>query len=68
MAKKKEIKRLYRAGPKESMIAGVCAGIADYFEIDPTVVRLAWVVMTMLTFFWPGIIGYLILWVIMPRK
>ncbi|MBS3087679.1 PspC domain-containing protein [Candidatus Pacearchaeota archaeon] len=65
---KKNIKRLYRADKKDSMLGGVCAGIADYFEVDPTVVRLVWVVMTMLTVFGPGIIGYIVMWIIMPRR
>jgi phage shock protein PspC (stress-responsive transcriptional regulator) len=49
------------------MIGGVCAGIADYFEVDPTLVRLLWVLMTVFTF-GVGFFGYLIMWVIMPRK
>lgn len=63
----KRIKRLYRASVSESMIGGVCAGIADYFVIDPTLVRLLWVLMTVLSA-GVGIFGYLIMWVIMPRK
>lgn len=63
----KKIKRLYRAAEKDSMIGGVCAGIAEYFEADPTLVRLAWVVLTILT--WgTGLVGYLIMWIIMPRR
>ncbi len=66
MAKKK-VKRLYRASPRESMIGGVCAGIANYFEVDPTLIRLGWIIMTM--FSWGmGIIAYLIMWIIMPRR
>ena len=64
---KKKIKRLYRAAEKDSMIGGVCAGIADYFMIDPTLVRLIWVLMTILSA-GVGFFGYLIMWVIMPRK
>ena len=63
----KKIKRLYRAKEKDSMIAGVCAGIADYFKVDPTLVRLGWVVVTMLSV-GIGIVGYLIMWAITPRK
>lgn len=67
MVKKKSVKRLYRADEKGSMIGGVCGGIAEYFEVDPTLIRLAWVVLTMFSF-GAGIIGYLIMWIIMPRK
>jgi phage shock protein C len=63
----KKIKRLYRASEKDSMIAGVCGGIAEYFEADPTLVRLAWAVLTILSF-GAGILGYLIMWIITPRK
>ena len=49
------------------MVGGVCAGIANYFEVDPTLVRLIWVLMTVFSF-GTGIVGYLVMWAIMPRK
>jgi len=61
----KRVKRLYRAPEKDSVIAGVCAGIANYFEIDPVAVRLLWVVLTFGYGF--GILAYLVAWLIMPR-
>ena len=60
-------KRLYRASKKDSMIGGVCFGIADYFDIDPTLVRLFWVLMTIFSF-GVGFFGYLIMWIITPRE
>ncbi len=66
MAKKK-VKRLYRASEKNSMVGGVCAGIADYFDIDPTLVRLFWVVFVAIGF-GAGFLAYLVLWIIVPRK
>lgn len=62
----KKVRRLYRASEKDSMIAGVCAGIADYFNVDPTLVRIVWVLFT----FWMGfgIFAYLIAWIIIPRR
>jgi len=63
----KNIKRLYRAAEKDSMLGGVCAGIGNYFEADPTLVRLAWVLITVLSV-GVGILGYLIMWIITPRK
>ncbi len=63
----KKVKRLYRASEKDSMIGGVCAGIADYFNVDPTLIRLFWVLMTIFGF-GIGFFGYLIMWIIMPRK
>jgi phage shock protein C len=57
-------KRLYRSR-SERMIAGVCGGIAEYFNIDPTVVR----VIALATILLPGpsIIAYLIAWLIVPE-
>ncbi len=63
---RKKVKRLYRAAEKYSMVGGVCAGIADYFNVDPTIVRLLWI---LFIFGWgTGVLAYLILWVIVPRK
>jgi phage shock protein PspC (stress-responsive transcriptional regulator) len=57
-------KRLTRS-TNNQMIAGVAAGIANYFNVDPTIVRLIFVV-TALTG-GPGILAYLIMWVLMPE-
>ena len=48
------------------MIGGVCAGIADYFEWDITLVRIVYVLATFFTVFFGGLV-YLILWLIMPE-
>jgi phage shock protein C len=58
-------KRLYRSR-SERMIAGVCGGVADYFGIDPTLVRI----LALATFLVPGsgVIAYLIAWVIVPEE
>ncbi|MDR1760122.1 MAG: PspC domain-containing protein [Fibrobacter sp.] len=45
-------------------IAGVCGGLGEYFKIDPTVLRILWVVFTLLG--GAGIIAYLIFWFFMP--
>lgn len=59
------MKRLTR--PKNNkVIAGVCAGIANYFNIDPVLVRIIWLVL--LLFFGIGLFAYLLLWVVMPEK
>ncbi len=58
-------KRLYRS-KSEKMIAGVCGGLASYFGIDPTLVRLVFV---LLLFAPPsGLLIYLIMWLIMPLE
>ena len=63
----KKVKRLYRASEKDSVIGGVCAGIAEYFNIDPTLVRLLWAFATLISF-GSGIVAYLLFWMIVPRK
>lgn len=60
-----EHKRLYRSD--HSMIAGVCAGIAEYFGWDPTLVRIAYILLSIFTVF-SGVIVYLILWIVIPKK
>ena len=60
------MKRLYRSTDKK--IAGVCGGIAEYMDIDPTIVRLLIVVLGLITGVIPFCIGYIVAWVIVPRK
>ena len=57
-------KRLYKSNDNK-MIDGVCGGIAEYFSIDPTVVRLAWVLFC--TLGGSGIFAYIIAAIIIPR-
>jgi len=60
-------KRLMRSAT-DVKIAGVCAGVAEYFEVDPTVVRLVWVLLIIVPVpFVPAILGYLVAWIIMPK-
>jgi phage shock protein C len=59
-------KRLFRSH-KERMLAGVCGGIAEHFDMDPTVIRVLWVLVTVFTGFVPGIIAYIACWVIIPE-
>ena len=58
-------KRLTRSRT-ERMIAGVCGGIAEYIGIDPTLVRVIWVLITLMA--GVGALLYLILWVVMPLE
>lgn len=59
--------KLYRV-TEEKKIAGICAGIAEIYHFDVTLVRLATVFATALTGFWPGIVTYLIAWYLIPEK
>lgn len=58
------MKRLYRS-EKEKQLAGVCGGIAEYLEVDPTIVRVLWVIFMLLG--GSGILAYIICAVIMPK-
>ena len=59
-------KRIYK-DEKNKKILGVCAGLADYFQLDPTLVRIGWVIITLL-FFGAGIIIYFACGFIFPDK
>ncbi len=61
-----EAPRLMRSST-DVKIAGVCAGVAEYFGWDPTVVRILWVLLTLMPVpVFPGLVGYIIAWVVMP--
>ena len=63
---KGKTKKLYRS-KKDKVIAGVCGGIGKYASVDSNIVRLIWVIGTLLLF-GIGIIVYLIAWLILPEK
>ncbi|MBU9724700.1 PspC domain-containing protein [Diplocloster modestus] len=60
-----EQKKLYRSRSKR-MICGVCGGVGEYLNIDPTVIRLLWVVLSFVGF--AGIIAYIIAAIIIPEE
>ena len=62
-----EPKKLYRV-EQGKMLAGVCGGLAEYFNIDPSLVRILWVVITVFTAVFPSLIAYFICAAILPRK
>ncbi|MEO7386713.1 MAG: PspC domain-containing protein [Gammaproteobacteria bacterium] len=57
--------RLHRSR-NNRMIAGVCGGIAEWQGWDPTIVRLAYILLSVLSAAFPGILVYLVLWLITP--
>lgn len=61
------MKRLYRS-TDDKQVLGVCSGLARYFGVDPTLVRLAVVVVTIATGVVPGIVLYILAAVIMPEE
>jgi phage shock protein C len=56
-------KKLMRSST-DKKIAGVCAGLADYFDMDPTIIRLIWVLFFI--FGGMGLLAYVILWIVLP--
>jgi len=56
-------KRLMRSS-RDKKLGGVCAGLADYFDLDPTLVRVLWLLAVFLA--GTGILAYLILWIVLP--
>ncbi|KAB2941825.1 MAG: PspC domain-containing protein [Hyphomicrobium sp.] len=50
------------------LIAGVCGGIAKWLGWDPTLVRLGYVVLSVISVGFPGIIIYILLWILMPQE
>lgn len=50
------------------ILAGVCGGIADWLGWSPTVVRVLYVIVSVLSAAFPGIIVYLVLWLLMPKQ
>jgi phage shock protein C len=49
-------------------IAGVCGGIAEYFDLDPTLVRVVYVLLSIFSAGFPGTLVYIILWIVIPER
>jgi phage shock protein C len=61
-------KKLYRSN-KNKVFAGVCGGIGEYMEVDPVVIRLIWILVSMVAGFGiPGLFAYFISALIIPQK
>lgn len=60
-------KKLYRSS-KQRMIAGICGGLAEYFDMDVNIMRLLFVAISLLSVLFPMVIFYIIAWVIVPEK
>lgn len=58
-------KRLMRS--QDRVFAGVCGGLAEYFDFDPVLVRIAYAFLTLFTAFC-GLIFYIVLWIVMPER
>jgi phage shock protein PspC (stress-responsive transcriptional regulator) len=56
-------KRLMRSST-DKKIGGVCAGLADYFDLDPTILRVIWVLLVLCA--GSGLVFYIVLWIVLP--
>ena len=59
------MKKLHRSSNR--ILAGVCGGVAEYFGVDTTVIRIAYVVLSLFTAAFPGLLLYIIMMVLMPN-
>jgi phage shock protein C len=62
-----DFKRPLRRSRDDRMLAGVCGGLAEYLGIDPTLARVGFVVLSLLSAAFPGLLVYLLLWLIVPE-
>ena len=53
---------------KDKKIGGVCGGIADFFDIDPTLIRVVYVFLSFFSAAFPGVLLYVLLWAIIPNQ
>ena len=56
-------KRLMRSSA-DKKVAGVCAGLADYFDLDPTIIRVCWFLAALCAF--TGVVTYIVFWIVVP--
>ena len=61
------MKRLYKSDT-DKKIDGVCGGVGEYFDVDPTLVRVGYVFATFITGILPGVLAYIVLSIIIPKK
>jgi len=57
-------KKLYRS--KNKWLAGVCGGIAEYLNMDPTIIRVMWVILSLI--YGIGVLSYIIAWILIPKN
>lgn len=60
-------KNALRRSRRHRMLAGVCGGLADWLGWDPTLVRILYVVVSVCSAAFPGILVYVVLWIVMPE-
>ena len=63
-----DVRAPLRRSRRSRLIAGVCGGIAEWLGWDPTLVRILYVVVSVFSAAFPGLLVYLVLWLVMPRE
>lgn len=63
-----ELSRPLRRSRDDRVVAGVVGGLAHYFDIDPTMARVLYVVVSVLSAAFPGLLVYIIMWVLVPEE
>ncbi|MFT4326390.1 MAG: PspC domain-containing protein [Candidatus Woesearchaeota archaeon] len=61
-------RKKYLVRSQDKVFAGVCGGLADYFAVDPVLVRLIWALATIFTGFFLGVIAYIVAIFIIPER
>ena len=64
-SKQAPVRRLYRSC-NDRILGGVCGGIGEYFGLDQVLVRLAWIIFSLI--YGSGVLAYIIAWIIIPRN
>lgn len=65
--RKMENKKLYRSMVNKKL-CGVCGGLGEYFDLDPTLIRLLWVCASLFTAGFPGLLAYIVCAIIVPQQ
>lgn len=60
-------KKLFRS-KQDRWVAGVCGGMGKYFGTDPNAIRALWAIVTVLSGVGPGLLAYIVAWIIIPEK
>lgn len=61
------MKKLYKSD-QNKVVAGIIGGIGEYFDVDPVILRLAWVLIVVFTGLMPGLIAYIFAGLIIPKR
>ena len=64
--KQKDMGKKLARSTSDAKLAGICSGVAKYFNLDPTIVRIAWAILVLVC--GVGLIAYILCWILMPKE